>query len=405
MRKPDAGLIVIVVCALLVIAMSVGLGYVLHDRIAFGDGATFNTLREMAKNIEKYFYFYEENGNSEEQLIDNALRGMMAGLSDPYASYYTQEEYDALLVEDAGDYKGLGISVAAPDETGSLILDVYAGSPAEAAGVKKGDVVTAVNGKQTGGLSMDAYIALFSEDDTVPDVLSILRGSQRLEITVLRGEVHVERVTYELLDGGVGYIRISEFNGSVVDDFWNAAKTIRSEGVTDLIIDVRDNPGGGLTEVLGVAYHLIPEGQLIATIKSKTEAAEVYKSQGQERIEMRIAVLVNGGSASASELLTGALQDHDIATVVGTQTYGKGIVQSYFRLSGNAGWMKLTTDAYYTPNDVCIHGVGITPDIAVELPEELKSTPIELLDHAADTQLQAALALFAPAQGALQDAA
>lgn len=405
MKKPDFSLFGIVVCMVLVIVLSAGLGYALHDRIALGNGASFDTLREMAAKIQEYFYFYDADSNSEEALVDNALRGMMAGLGDPYASYYTQTEYDELLAEDAGDYTGLGISVAQPDEQGSLIIAVYPSSPAEASGIRKGDVITAVNGTAAAGLSMNDFTALFSTDDTVPDKLLILRGTEVLTITVLRSAVHVERVAYEILEGDVGYIQISEFSGSVVDDFWNAAKTIRAAGVSDLIIDLRNNPGGGLDEVLGVAYRLIPKGQVIATIKSKTEAAQVYKSEGEERVEMRMAVLVNGGSASASELLTGALQDHGIATIVGTQTYGKGIVQSYFRLSGNAGWMKLTTDAYYTPNDVCIHGVGITPDILVELPDELKSVSLEMMDHAADTQLQAALALFRTNTNTLANAA
>ena len=403
-KKPDAGLWLLTLCAALVILMSIGLGYVLHDRIASGSGASYDTLREMAQNIEKYFYFYEQNGNSEEQLIDSALRGMMAGLQDPYAAYYTQEQYEELLAEDAGDYQGLGISVASPDERGSLVLDVYADSPAAAAGMQNGDIITKVNGVAVANMPMEEYLALFSTEDGVPDQLEILRGEELVEVTVLSGQVHVERVAYEILEGDIGYIHISEFSGSVAADFWNAATAIRSAGVTDLIIDLRNNPGGGLTEVLGVAYHLIPEGQLIATIKSKTEAAQVYRSQGTERIEMRMALLVNGGSASASELLAGALQDHGIAVVVGTQTYGKGIVQSYLRLKGNAGWMKLTTDAYYTPNDVCIQDVGITPDLVVELPQELASLPIEMLDHAQDTQLQAALELFRQ-EGALAGAA
>ncbi len=390
-KKPDIGLLLIVACAVLLILMSMGLGYLIHDRIDAASGASYDTLREMAQNIEKHFYFYDQNGYSEEQLIDNALRGMMAGLKDPYAGYYTQEEYDALLTENAGDYSGLGISVANPDETGSQVLDVYTGSPAAAAGMQRGDIITKVNGVAVAGMSMNDYMALFSTDDTVADELELLRGEETILVTVLRGQVHVERVSYEILDGSVGYIYISEFNGSVATDFWNAATAIRSAGITNLIIDLRDNPGGGLTEVLEVANRLIPEGYLISTIKSKTEAAQVYRSQGTERLEMRMAVLVNGGSASASELLTGALQDHDIATVVGTQTYGKGIVQSYFRLKGNAGWMKLTTDAYYTPNDVCIQDVGITPDVVVELPEELQNLPVEMLDHEKDTQLQAAL--------------
>ena len=405
MKKPNGALIAVIVCMILVMISSIGLGYALHDRIAFGSGPTFKTLQEMAGKVEKYFYFYDEKQKDEGQLIDGALRGMIKSLDDPYAAYYTQEEYDALLAEDEGNYTGLGISVGAPDESGSTILEIYAGSPADQAGVRKGDVITAVNGKQTGGLSMDEFLLLFSEDDAVPDVLTLLRGAEMLTITVLRGAVHIERVTHEILENGIGYVRISEFSGSVVSDFWNAATALRSAGVTDLIIDLRDNPGGGLTEVLGVAYKLIPKGQLIATIKSKTEAAKIYRSEGDERVEMRMAVLVNGGSASASELLTGALQSHGIATVVGTQTYGKGIVQSYFRLSGNGGWMKLTTDAYYTPSDVCIQDVGITPDIVVDLPEELKTQALETIDRAKDTQLQAAIATFSEEADAQRNAA
>lgn len=392
MRKPDAGMLAIIFCMVLTIALSVGLGYVLRERIERADAEDFTAVGEMAETIKKHFYFYDET-QSDEALINDALRGMIAGLDDPYAEYMTGEEYDEMLAEDTGDYQGLGISVLAPDDIGSTIEAVYAGSPAETAGLRVGDVITSINGVAAAGLTMDAFIDAFSDSLDVPDVLIVQRDSETLTFTVTQGDVHVNRVVSELLPDGTGYVYLSGFLGSVAAEFWDAVSGFQAQGVTKLVIDLRNNPGGGLTEVLAVADRLIPKGEVIATIRSKTEAEVVYKSNGNERVSgMDIAVLVNGNSASASEFLTGALQDHNLAIVVGTQTYGKGIVQSYYRLNSNGGWAKITTEAYYTPNGTCVHGVGITPDIVCELPEEMRYTAIDQLDHDADTQLQAALA-------------
>ena len=398
MKKPDAGMLAIVLCMALMIALSVGLGYVLRERIERADAEDFSAVGEMAETIKKHFYFYDET-QSDEALLNDALRGMIAGLDDPYAEYMTGEEYDEMLKEDTGDYQGLGISVFVPDEVGSRIEAVYAGSPAEAAGLRVGDVITEVNGVAAAGLTMDAFIDAFSDSVDVPDALTVLRGTETLTFTIAQGDVHVNRVVSELLPDGTGYVYLSGFLGSVATEFWDAVSGFQAEGATKLVIDLRNNPGGGLTEVLAVADHLIPKGEVIATIRSKTEDEAVYRSGGNERVSgMDIAVLVNGNSASASEFLTGALQDHNLAIVVGTQTYGKGIVQSYYRLQSNGGWAKITTEAYYTPNGTCVHGVGITPDIVCELPETLQYTAIDQLAHDADTQLQAALAALNEAQ-------
>ena len=397
-NKPDAGVVVIAICMVLIIAMSVGLGYVLHERVQRADAADFTAVSELAETIKRHFYFYDD-AQSDETLVNDALRGMIAGLDDPYAAYLTGEEYEEMLAEDAGDYQGIGITVLAPDAVGSRIDAVYTGSPAEKAGLRTGDVITVINGKTAAGLTLDAFIDAFSDSADVPDEITVLRDGESMTFTVRRGEVHVNRVVSELIDGDVGYVHISGFLGSVATEFWEAVTGFQAQGVTKLVVDLRNNPGGGLTEVLAVANHLIPKGQVIATIRSKTEAEEVYKSKGDERItNMDIAVLVNGNSASASEFLTGALQDHGLATVVGTQTYGKGIVQSYYRLKSNGGWAKITTEAYYTPSGTCVHGVGITPDIVCELPEEMRYTAIEQLEHDADTQLQAAIAALDAAQ-------
>ena len=351
-------------------------------------------LQELYETIHAQYYFYDDKALDSDKLLDAAMRGMIGKLDDPYAQYFTEEEYQKLLSDNAGDYVGIGISIQAPDDTGALVITVYSGGPAALAGIRKGDIITKINGNATAGKSLDEVITFFSDDTAVPDALTYLRDGVETTVSLQRAEIHIERVTYSVLSGNIGYLRISEFNGSVAGDFQNAIDALEQQGVEDLIIDLRDNPGGGLTEVLDVAYTMIPKGKVIVSIRSKDGGEDVYKSRGDQTLAMRIAVLVNGNSASASELLTGALQDYGIATIVGTQTFGKGIVQSYFHLSDGKGWAKMTTDAYYTPNGVCIQGIGITPDVVIDLPEELKNTSIDMLDPAEDTQLQAAIAVF-----------
>lgn len=353
-----------------------------------------SALQELANTIQSQYFFYEDKELDNEKLLDAAMRGMITKLDDPYAQYFTEEEYQELLSSNAGNYVGLGITIMAPDDTGTMVQSVYTGAPADLAGIRKGDILTLVNGKATAGKTLDEVITYFSNDSTVPDEIVYLRDGVLTTVSVLRAEIHIIRVSSTILDGDIGYLRITEFNGSVAEDFSNAVDAFLEQGVQKMIIDLRDNPGGGLTEVLNVAYTMIPEDEVIVSIRSKNGDEDVYRSKGGDKISMQIVVLVNGNSASASELLTGALKDYGLATIVGTQTFGKGIVQSYFHLSGENGWAKMTTDAYYTPNDVCIQGVGITPDIVVDLPEELKNLSIDLIDPAQDTQLQAAIRVF-----------
>lgn len=354
-----------------------------------------SAVQELAQAIRSEYFFYDEKKLDDQKLVDGAMRGMVGTLDDPYSQYFTEQEYNELLTTNSGDYVGLGISIQVPDEIGSEVISVYDGGAADQAGIRPGDVFIQVNGKATANLTMDELVACFSNDEAVPDEIVYLRDGVEATVSILRTEVHINRVVSTVYADNVGYIRISEFNGTVVDDFWNAANDLRNQGIKNLIIDLRDNPGGGLNEVLNVANHLIPTGQVVVTIRSKSGEERVYQSKGSEQLDMNLAVLVNGYSASASELLTGALKDYHLATIVGTQTYGKGIVQSFFHMRENGGWAKFTTDAYYTPNNVCIQGVGIAPDIVVDLPEELQNTSIELIDPAQDTQLKAALALFA----------
>ncbi len=392
-RRPDYSTISIIICFAIVLILVFAMVFTMGQR-GKTDSLDSAALQELYETIHSQYYFYDEKELDSDKLLDAAMRGMIGKLDDPYAQYFTEEEYQQLLSSNAGDYVGIGISIQAPDDTGALVISVYSGAPAERAGIQKGDIITKINGKATAGKSLDEVITYFSEDEAIPDELTYLRNGVETTVSVKRAEIHIVRVTSQILSGNIGYLRISEFNGSVASDFQNTIDALEQQGVKDLIIDLRDNPGGGLTEVLNVAYTMIPKDKVIVSIRSKSGGEDVYKSKGDQQLPMRIVVLVNGNSASASELLTGALKDYGIATIVGTQTFGKGIVQSYFHLSDGKGWAKMTTDAYYTPNGVCIQGIGITPDIVVDLPEELKDTSIDMLDPAKDTQLQAAIAVF-----------
>ena len=403
MRKPDSYTISIVICIAIIAMLSFALMFVLSDR-AGTQTVDISAVQDLAQTIRSDYFFYEDKELSDSKLVDGAMRGMISTLDDPYAQYFTEEEYNNLLSTNSGDYVGIGISVQVSDDVGSTVISVYSGGPADLAGIRPGDVITSINGKPTANLSMDELIACFSGDDSVPDEIVYLRDGVETSVSIQRSKVHVNRVSSTVYSGSIGYIRITEFNGSVAEDFWNAATALRYQGIQNLIIDLRDNPGGGLNEVLQVSNYLIPKDKVIVTIRSKSGDERVYKSEGADQLDMNMVVLVNDYSASASELLTGALKDYGLAKIVGIQTYGKGIVQSFFHMKENGGWAKFTTDAYYTPNDVCIQGVGITPDIVVELPEELKNTSIELIDPAKDTQLQAALAVFAQQAQARQRA-
>lgn len=390
----DSATITIAVCIVIIAALSFSLVFMLSER-GFSSTLDVSAVEDLAYTIQSEYFFYDDKELDDSKLVDGAMSGMIATLDDPYAEYFTEDEYADLLSENSGDYVGIGISLETPDETGSRIVSVYEGGPADLAGLQPGDVITNVNGTDTANLSIDDLIACFSSDDTVPDEITYLRDGEEATVSLLRSAVHINRVATATYENDTGYIRITEFNGSAADDFWSAASEMQDAGIKHLIIDLRDNPGGGLNDVLAVADHLIPKGEVIVTIRSKSGGETVYRSEGDDPLDMDLVVLVNGNSASASELLTGALKDYGLAKVIGTQTYGKGIVQSFFHIRANGGWAKFTTDAYYTPNDVCIQGVGISPDVVVELPDELKDTSIELLDPAEDTQLKAALSSFA----------
>lgn len=321
-------------------------------------------------------------------LESGAFRGMIAALGDPYSAYFSQEEMSAQQDKLEGVYYGIGAYVSKDEATGyGVITKVMDDSPSLKAGLMDGDLVKEVDGKSTAGLGLDEIVAIVRGEKDTKVVLTILRGPsdkrQELKITVKRGSVPRQTVYSELLEDDIAYIRIAEFDSVTVDQFIDALATMKGEGMKALVLDLRENPGGNFNACISIGRRILPKG-LITYTKSKSGEVQEYTCDGQNELEVPLAVLVDKSSASASEILAGAIKDHKKGVLVGTTTYGKGIVQRYIGLTDGSA-VKLTTSKYYTPNGENIHGIGIKPDIEIEFDRDLA------LEKEVDNQLEKAL--------------
>ena len=343
-------------------------------------------LVELKETIEAEHYGKQISG---EQILTGAINGMVAQLDDPYARYYTEEQYTAYLEQLGGSYHGIGALVGQPEAEGVPVLKVYANSPAEQAGLLAGDTITAVDQKKLAGLTLEEVEVLFSGEDGTDVEVALLRAGAPLSLTITRGEGVTQRVTHKLLNQRTGYIRLDKFTGTAANEFAEALRDLKDRGMKSLVIDIRDNPGGELTQVVAVADELLKEG-VIVTVKGTDGQEEVFRSDAKG-INVPLAVLVNENSASASEILAAAVKDSGVGVVVGTKTYGKGVVQTTIQLKSNGGWIKLTTAAYYTPSGKNVDGTGVVPDIDIDLAENVKGLPIVRIEEDDDAQLWAAL--------------
>lgn len=323
-------------------------------------------------------------------LIEYAANGMLEGIGDNYAAYYTAEEYEDYLSRINGEYNGIGVLVSQPDDVGAAVLDVYDDTPAMAAGIKTNDIITAVDGVSVAGMQLDELSAAINAEIDTAVELTLIRGEETLTVSVTSGAINIKRVEYALFNEYTGYIRIDMFTGNCVEEFNEAFKDLTERGMKSLVIDLRNNPGGSLSDVVDIADTLLGDC-VIVTVQDRTgEDAKVYRSSGKA-LKVPLAIIVNGNSASASEILASAVQDNGAGVIVGMPTYGKGVVQTTMRLDSNGAWLKLTTDAYYTPNGTDLNGTGVTPDVEVDLPDDMQGTAITDLDQAEDAQLWAAL--------------
>ena len=337
----------------------------------------YGRLAELEKYIQEKYYVPVD----EDKLMQGMYKGLFWGIGDPYSAYLTEEEYKNIMISTTGEYQGIGVTIA-PDDNGLInVVSPIDGSPAEAAGIKSGDKIISVAGKTYDGSSIDQAVAAMRGKPGTKVDLVVLRGENEMKFSITRANIVMQSVRSEVLDGNIGYIRISSFEEKTAEDFGQQLRDMELKQVKGLVIDLRDNGGGLVESSVKIADMLLDEGVVTYTEDRKGNK-EYYKSEAG-RTKLPYAVLVNGGTASASEILTGAIKDHKAGKIVGTTTYGKGIIQSVEQLS-NGDAVKLTIMQYFSPDGNVIHKVGIKPDVEVEA----------LAEDTTDKQLEKAIELL-----------
>ena len=330
--------------------------------------------------IDKH-YLYEDEID-EEKLEEMIYLGYVAGLEESYTTYYTAEEFAEVMESSSGIYSGIGAYVSQNMNTGIItIVNPFEGAPAADAGVKKDDILFAVEGEEVTGMDLNMVVAKLKGEEGTRVNVTMYRPSEDeyMDFEIVRAVVNVPTVTHKMLDNHIGYIQLTEFDEVTVDQFNFAVEELTAMGMESLIFDLRDNGGGLMSSVCSILETVLPKGLLVYTEDKNGEREEEW-AKNPDCIEVPMVVLVNGNTASASEIFAGALKDYDKAEIIGTTTFGKGIVQTIIPLKDGSA-MKLTTSEYFTPDGIGIHGKGIEPDVIVEYDSENEE----------DNQLQAAV--------------
>ena len=341
-------------------------------------------------NLRNMLFSTYDGEIDDEKLLEGAMKGMADAIGDPYTVYMNQDEFVTFIESSQGSFYGIGAQLGIRDNNVTIIAPVE-GSPAEKAGLKAGDIILKVDDYEVNELNTEAVVSRVRGEEGVPVTLTIKREGVEdpLEIKIVRAEIKTESVKGEILEDGIGYIQLTTFSDEEVSDkFAEKLNELKQQGMKKLILDLRGNPGGYLNECVEIASNFIPEGEVITYTIDKYDKKVISNSLGGDAIGMPLVVLVDGGSASASEVVTGALRDYEVATIVGTRTFGKGIVQQLRVLPNDMGGLKVTTSKYYTPNGENIHGTGIEPNIVVQIPQEVLDMDY---DRSIDPQFQKAL--------------
>ena len=345
---------------------------------------TNDKLEAIQGILDKNFYFEED----EQAKQDGIIKGYMEGLDDPYSVYYTKEEYAEFLEDTEGEYVGVGVQVSQDANTNIITIVKVFDGPAKEAGIEKDDVITEVDGEDVSDQELDAVVDKIRGIEGTQVTLTVYRKTDAKdhEYTMERRKVENPTVEYKMLSDNIGYIQVSSFYEVTATQFIAAVGDLNTQGMEGLIVDLRDNGGGLLDIAVEMLDFMLPEGKIVYTKDKDDNIIDSYNSTDEQKFTKPLAVLVNGYSASASEIFAGAIKDYGIGTLVGTNTYGKGIVQRMFPLEDGSA-VKVTIAKYFTPNGNDIHKIGIKPDVEIELDSQAYKDS----DGEKDNQLDAAI--------------
>lgn len=337
----------------------------------------YNTVKKLIE--EKFFY-----DSSEINFEDGLIRGYVESLGDPYSTYYTAEEYQSILESSKGVFVGMGVYISKNEEDNTVKIDsVIDGSSANEEGVKAGDIIYSVDGvKVTADNESETIKSLSGEPGSVVK-LTVLRNNELIDFEITLKEIENKYVGYKMQEDNIAYIAIRHFTNATVNQFKEAVDSMKKDGARAVIFDVRDNTGGTMSSLIEMVDYILPEGMILYTMNSKGERKDYKSTNETAMLDIPCVVLTNENTASAAEVFSAAIKDRGFGVTIGTNTFGKGIVQSIFPLKDGSA-LKLTIEKYYTPGDVCIHGIGIAPDVEVEIKQED-------INNRIDTQFEAAM--------------
>ena len=387
-KKSCKGVVKIIIAVVLtaVITYFATINITLKSYLNSSNTAYLATKLSLIKNKLNKESIYDLN---DDKMIESALKGYVAGIDDKYTQYLTKEEMDELLEDTTGSYVGIGVYMA--DNTADntiLIIGVIEGSVAEQAGIKSGDIIKKVDDVEYTGEQLDAVSSKVKGEEGTNVKITILRDNEEKEFNITRSSIKLKTVSSKMLENNKEYIKISSFNDGTAKEFKEAYEKLKSDNPTGLIIDLRNNGGGLVSESLDIAETMVEKGKTLLITSNKDKKEEIRKSTQNPIIDIPVVVLINQNTASASEILAGILKDDCNHKIIGTKSYGKGVIQTVYNFSDGSG-LKVTTEEYFTPNHDKINKVGITPDTEVKLDSEWEN--ISNIPYENDTQLQEAV--------------
>ncbi len=375
--------VILVMCTAIVTFVVTSIMFFSTDKLIF---TQYMKMNQVKKILDKYYI----TPLDDENILEGGVRGIVASLNDPYSRYMDKDEFAEMSEETSSSYAGIGVVVTVdPKDNLITVISPFEDSPGEKAGILPGDKIIKVDGQEVWGDTLNEAVKMLKGPPKTEVMVTIMRAGllEPKEVEIIRDTITLITVKHEVIDDNIGYIRITRFSETTSEEFDEALDALYAQNINGLIIDLRNNPGGLLDEVVEVADRLVPEGTVVYMEDRAKHRKDLYSDA--EEIEIPLAILVNEASASASEVLSGAVRDYEKGLLVGTKTFGKGVVQTVIPL-GDGSAISITTSKYYSPNGISIHGIGIEPDVLVELPTELRMS-ITKIEEDDDVQLQKAI--------------